>query len=557
MFRRNHHLVFSLVSCCLVSAFNVGHGSLAWADQFVIELSTEPPIVDNSTVRIGDIARVHGGSSNERQRIENFDIDSLQDRDQCTVTKKRISMRLMLEGFRRGTFELVGPESIAVRTKSTSRLRLRLEKLTRDSLARQFGVIVDRINVRMTNAAQIEQLESRLGTHLFSLQVSPLNEFPVGALRLAADLIDSSGQPMRIRLEAHISLLTRVAIAAQPIQRGAIITDQMVRSVEREISTRKDFANPDSLLGKPASRYIPSDSIVLASHIALSSASNQPVVRRNDLIDVVIRYRPQRNSIDQRSRDGIRSNRGHYRDSQPAVESTYQRFDRRSQSGNPFTRDPENPSMKMVSTRCLIATVALTALATTLLGPSAYGQSLFERRSTNQIYQYRDYAARDRGDTLAVLISESTDVENRDERTLDKTGASSSTQGFDFGFGGVIGSATGSASLDTNSANQRGFTGDAEFRSERAINDRFSVTVVDVLPNGNLVIEGTRFVSVQNDVRELRLTGIVRQYDVLPNNTIPSYLVANLRFTLDARGTEQAFTSQGWLSRRFNRFWPF
>lgn len=188
---------------------------------------------------------------------------------------------------------------------------------------------------------------------------------------------------------------------------------------------------------------------------------------------------------------------------------------------------------------------------------TASAQSLFQRRSRNQIDQYRDYAARQRGDTLSILIAESTDVENRDERTLDKTGRSSSTQGFDYGFGGDIGTSSGDAAFGTNSANQRGFTGDAEFRSERQINDRFSVTVVDVQPNGNLVVEGTRRISIQGDVRHLRLTGIVRQYDILPGNNVPSYLVADLRVTLEGEGAEQAFTNQGWLSRRFNRWWPF
>ncbi len=204
-----------------------------------------------------------------------------------------------------------------------------------------------------------------------------------------------------------------------------------------------------------------------------------------------------------------------------------------------------------------IATVCLATMMASSVRQNVTAQSLFMRRSNNQIDQYRDYAARNRGDTLSVLIAESTDVENRDERTLDKSGQSSSSQGFDYGIGGTLGAGAGDANMGHNNANQRGFTGDAEFRSERAITDRFSVTVLDVLPNGNLIISGTRLISVQNDVRQLKLTGIVRQYDVLPNNTVPSYLVANLEMTLDAKGTEQAFTNQGWLSRRINRFWPF
>ncbi len=188
---------------------------------------------------------------------------------------------------------------------------------------------------------------------------------------------------------------------------------------------------------------------------------------------------------------------------------------------------------------------------------SARGQSLFERRSANQIDQYRNYAARHRGDVLTILISESTDVENRDERKLDKAGNSSFAGDFNYALGGEFGDSAASAALGHSTASQRGFSGDTEFRSERQFSDKFAVTVVDVLPNGNLVVSGRRLITVQGDLRELQLSGIVRQYDVLPNNSVPSYLVGNLKIQLDAEGTEQAFSNQGWLNRKLNRFWPF
>ncbi len=184
-------------------------------------------------------------------------------------------------------------------------------------------------------------------------------------------------------------------------------------------------------------------------------------------------------------------------------------------------------------------------------------QSLFERRSVNQIGQYRNFVARDRGDLLTILINESTDVENRDERSMDKSGTSSYAGGFDYGLGGGIGNTTGEANLGHSTASDRAFSGDTEFRSERQFMDRFTVTIVDVLPNGNFVVSGLRKISVQGDVRNLTLSGIVRRYDVLPNNIVPSHLVANLKIELEAEGAEQAFNKQGWFSRRMNRWWPF
>ncbi|MCR9296400.1 MAG: flagellar basal body L-ring protein FlgH [bacterium] len=184
-------------------------------------------------------------------------------------------------------------------------------------------------------------------------------------------------------------------------------------------------------------------------------------------------------------------------------------------------------------------------------------QSLFERRSQNQVDQYRGYVARNRGDVLTVLINESTDVENRDERRLDKSSSATANAQFNYGLGGDLGKSAASLTYGQLASSARDFSGDTEFRSERQFSDRFAVTVDDVLPNGNLVVSGKRLISVQGDLRELRLNGIVRQYDVLPNNVVPSSLVADLRIQLDAKGAEQAFSNQGWFSKRVNRWWPF
>jgi len=70
--------------------------------------------------------------------------------------------------------------------------------------------------------------------------------------------------------------------------------------------------------------------------------------------------------------------------------------------------------------------------------------------------------------------------------------------------------ASGSMSGDT--ASDRSFQGTADFDSQRQLVDQMMVTVVDILPNGNLVIEGYRRRLVQSEVRLLRVSGIVRHY---------------------------------------------
>lgn len=201
--------------------------------------------------------------------------------------------------------------------------------------------------------------------------------------------------------------------------------------------------------------------------------------------------------------------------------------------------------------------VAFCCGALLLVATDCFGQSLFERRDARMMNPFTNFVARNRGDLLVVLIDESTDVENRDERSLDRQGSSDTNAALNYGLAGNLGNQNGSGSIGQSTDGSRAFSGDSEFRSERQFQDRFSVVVVDVLPNGNLLIEGRRKIRVHGDQRTLQLTGIVRNLDVLPNNVVSSQLIANLDICLVAKGPEGEISKQRWLGRRLNRLLPF
>lgn len=184
-------------------------------------------------------------------------------------------------------------------------------------------------------------------------------------------------------------------------------------------------------------------------------------------------------------------------------------------------------------------------------------QSLFDRCDQNSISPVLNNVARNRGDLLVVLINESSDVENIDERSLDRTGTATLNGAVNYGLTGDLGVGNGTGSIGQTSDQSRSFTGDSEFRSARQFQDQFTVTVIDVLPNGNMLVKGKRKVTLQGDSRTLQLTGIIRKIDVLPNNVISSQLVANLEIKLLAEGTEDEISKQGWLGKRLNKILPF
>lgn len=196
-------------------------------------------------------------------------------------------------------------------------------------------------------------------------------------------------------------------------------------------------------------------------------------------------------------------------------------------------------------------------LVTPILTQMSIGEDLWQQRKPDRVFLFSDTLARNVGDLLTLVISEDTEVDQRDDRALSKSAGKNGT--FDLGgsAGGDLGSGAGNASLDATASVGRNFDGSSSFTSERQFTDRVTLTVMDVLPNGNLVIQGRRMINVDRDQRELIVSGVVRPSDINPDNTVHSRYVSELRVNYVGEGTDAKFTKPGWLSRIANRFSPF
>lgn len=161
------------------------------------------------------------------------------------------------------------------------------------------------------------------------------------------------------------------------------------------------------------------------------------------------------------------------------------------------------------------------------------------------------------GDLLTMLISEATDVENSESRALRKAAEDSGLLNLSTATGGDLGVSSANIEGQGRGSLSRNFDGSTSFSSDRQFTDRVTVTVVDVQPNGNLVVAGTRHIAIAGDRRVLRVSGVVRPVDIRADNSVTSRLVAGLKVTYEGDGVESHFTKQGWLSRISNKVWPF
>jgi flagellar L-ring protein precursor FlgH len=154
---------------------------------------------------------------------------------------------------------------------------------------------------------------------------------------------------------------------------------------------------------------------------------------------------------------------------------------------------------------------------------------------------FKDQRAHKIGDILTVLVTidDSAQISNSTERQR-----SSSNEA---GVGGVMGSLFGkvgggvpgldvSADGSISTESGMGDTGSGSVNRKETLETQVAAVVTQVLPNGNLVIEGRQEVRVNFEVRDLIVAGIVRPEDIHADNTIPSSKIAEARIAYGGRG---------------------
>jgi flagellar L-ring protein precursor FlgH len=202
-------------------------------------------------------------------------------------------------------------------------------------------------------------------------------------------------------------------------------------------------------------------------------------------------------------------------------------------------------------------TTILIATATVwLLLPSHASQagSIWAKRAATVPTPYTDDVARRIGDVLTIKITEGSKVDNKSKRDLQKQSNLSSDFNGELGIGHILPRVPG-FTMDAQSDNS--LKTKADVKDERSFTDQVTVVVVDVLPNGNLVVTGTRDRNIAGDVQTIEVSGIVRPSDIAYDNTVKSQQVANFRIVTKNSGISDPYTKPGWLGRIVNVIWPW
>jgi flagellar L-ring protein precursor FlgH len=215
---------------------------------------------------------------------------------------------------------------------------------------------------------------------------------------------------------------------------------------------------------------------------------------------------------------------------------------------------------------CLLVVLLLTACATPKRGDPEFAPAMpqyvpNQDGSSDSIYQpgtawllLEDLKARRIGDMLTVVLEEQTDAEKKAETdTAKKTGMTISGTTL---LGDQV-TRDGQA-IDTDLQSDYIFDGGGESTQSNSLTGSVTVTVVDVQFNGNLSVQGEKWIHINQGEEYVRLRGIVRPIDINPDNTISSVRVANAQIQYSGDSTLNDSNEMGWLSKFFNSKWmPF
>jgi len=186
-------------------------------------------------------------------------------------------------------------------------------------------------------------------------------------------------------------------------------------------------------------------------------------------------------------------------------------------------------------------------------------QSLWQAETLADGTLYSDQVARKKGDLITILVKESTSVTDKQKTETKRENS------IDAALKIVPGSNQTPASEGIpapghlpalKAATSKDFKGTGNYESGGEVKAVITGRVLDVLDNGNLVVEGRRSVKVNEDVKTILITGIIRTADIQADNTVMSEKLHNFQVAIEGQGPLSRSQAEGWLGQLIDILWP-
>jgi flagellar L-ring protein FlgH len=166
---------------------------------------------------------------------------------------------------------------------------------------------------------------------------------------------------------------------------------------------------------------------------------------------------------------------------------------------------------------------------------------------------FRDSRPRGKGDLIIVNIAVNDSATFNNSSAQSRKSANSAGTDFDIGLFNLMAKGQGEAKINGNAA----ASGQGSVVRSEKLKLQLTAVVQRVLPNGYFVIEGTQQVLVNNEMRDVRVAGIVNPNDVAPDNSVDYHKIAEARAHYGGTGTVSAVQKPAWGVQLWDKIAPF
>jgi flagellar L-ring protein precursor FlgH len=200
---------------------------------------------------------------------------------------------------------------------------------------------------------------------------------------------------------------------------------------------------------------------------------------------------------------------------------------------------------------------ALAAVALLSLFPmGARAESLWTAPAATERSMFADRKAARVGDIVTVVVAETAATQSSQSKKTNKDGS------LEAGVSSFLfpGSGLGRHKGELPSTSMSGgstFSGGGQVANSQSLSARAAVLVADVLPNGNLAIEGVRVVTFSGETQYIVLHGVIRPEDITTANTVASTNIADVRIEFISEGSLTDAQKKSWLLKLADKVRPF
>lgn len=202
-----------------------------------------------------------------------------------------------------------------------------------------------------------------------------------------------------------------------------------------------------------------------------------------------------------------------------------------------------------------------------ILEANNFADSLFIASDPITGSMFSDRRARSIGDIITIIVSESSTSTQSGKTALSNksslaseiknllypaasavtTSTSSLYSGMDY-LGSKVGGHRGTMPKSEWDS-KKDFEGDGELASSNNVSGSITAMIIEVLPNGNFIVEGKRMVTVDDESRNIKIAGIVRPEDIGADNSIESKYLANAKITFEGDGPISKYRQRSLLQK--------